>query len=225
LAPQHLGWAGRNVGHESANNGGAHACASEWRSKLGNTVGSLSEVQRQIIVGSLLGDGAMRCKTNALLEINHSSDQRSYVDWKFRHLADLVRTPPKARKSNGTRIAYRFVTRSLPELTPYFNLFYGAGRKRIPELELTELALAVWFMDDGSRSRNAVYLNTQQYDEMSQRTMLRLLRDQWGIEAALNRDKSYYRIRISVEGTRQFAGLVDPFLLPELRYKLPQMTP
>jgi hypothetical protein len=192
---------------------------------LGNTVGSLPEVQREIIVGSLLGDGAMRCKTNALLEINHSSHQRGYVDWKFRHLADLVRTPPKARKSNGSRIAYRFVTRSLPELTPYFELFYATGRKRIPELELSQLTLAVWFMDDGCRSRNAVYLNTQQYDEMSQRTMLRLLRDQWGIEATLNRDKSYYRIRLSVEGTREFAGLIEPYLLPELRYKLPQMTP
>src|SRR5947199_1907931 len=98
---------------------------SGWHRKMGNTVGSLSEVQREIIVGSLLGDGAMRCKTNALLEINHSSHQRSYG-----HLADLVRTPPKARKSNGSRIAYRFVTRSLPELTPYFRRFYGTGRKR-----------------------------------------------------------------------------------------------
>ncbi len=140
---------------------------------MGNTVGSLSEVQRQIIVGSLLGDGAMRCKTNALLEINHSFHQRGYVDWKYRHLADLVRTPPKARRSNGTRIAYRFVTRSLSELTPYFRLFYGTGRKRIPELELSELTLAVWFMDDGCRSRNAVYLNTQQYDEVSQSMVLR----------------------------------------------------
>ena len=104
-------------------------------------------------------------------------------------------------------------------------MFYGTGRKRIPELELFELTLAVWFMDDGCRSRNAVYLNTQQYDETSQRTLLRLLHDQWGIEGALNRDKSYYRIRLSVEGTRRFGRLVDPHLLPELRYKLPQVTP
>jgi len=192
---------------------------------LGNTVGSLSEVQRQIIVGSLLGDGGMRCKTNALLEINHSSHQRSYVDWKYSHLAELVRTPPKARRGNGARIAYRFVTRSLPELTPYFRLFYGTGRKRVPELELTELALAVWFMDDGCRSRNAVYLNTQQYDETSQSRLLRLLRQQWGIEGALNRDKSYYRVRLSVGGTRKLAKLISPYLLPELRYKLPQVTP
>jgi hypothetical protein len=182
-------------------------------------------VQRQIIVGTLLGDGSMRCKTNALLEINHSSNQRSYVDWKYRHLVDLVRTPPKARKGNGARTAYRFVTRSLPELTPYFRLFYGSGRKRIPELELTELTLAVWFMDDGCRSRNAVYLNTQQYDDMSQRTLLRLLREQWEIDGALNRDKSYYRVRLSVDGTQKLAGLIEPYLLPELRYKLPQVTP
>src|SRR6266516_6996169 len=116
---------------------------------MGNTVGSLSEVQHAIVVGSLLGDGSMRCKTNALLEINHSFAQRSYVDWKFSHLADLVRTPPKPRKGNGRRVAYRFVTRSLPLLTPYFRLFYGAGRKRVPKMELDPLALAVWFMDDG----------------------------------------------------------------------------
>jgi hypothetical protein len=192
---------------------------------LGNTVGSLSEVQRQIIVGSLLGDGTMRCKTNALLEINHSSHQRSYVDWKYGHLAELVRTPPRARRGNGRRIAYRFVTRSLPELTPYFALFYGSGKKRIPEVELTPLTLAVWLMDDGSVSRNAVYLNTQQYDEASQRKLLRLLHKQWGIEAALNRDKCYYRIRVSVDGTRRLGSLVDPYLLPELKYKLPQVTP
>src|SRR5947207_12743695 len=84
---------------------------------MGNTVGSLSEVQHAIVIGSLLGDGSMRCKTNALLEINHSIHQRSYVDWKFGHLADLVTTPPKQRAGNGGRVAYRFVTRSAPALT------------------------------------------------------------------------------------------------------------
>jgi hypothetical protein len=192
---------------------------------MGNTVGSLSEVQRAIVIGSLLGDGSMRCKTNALLEINHSAHQRSYVDWKFGHLAELVTTPPKERRGNGGRIAYRFVTRSDPALTPYYRLFYADGRKRAPKLELDPLMLAVWFMDDGSRSRNAVYLNTQQFDEASQEVMLGLLWQQWGLKATLNRDKSYYRIRISVEATKRLATLVKPYLLPELRYKLPQVTP
>src|SRR5438093_6324854 len=197
---------------------------SGWHRKMGNTVGSLSEVQREIIVGSLLGDGSMRCKTNALLEINHSFRQAGYVDWKFRHLADLVRTPPKVRASNGKRLAYRFVTRSLTELTPYFRMFYATGKKRVPELELTPLVLAVWFMDDGCRSRSSVYLNTQQFDDASQQRLLRQLREQWGIAASLNRDKSYHRIRISVEGTARLRELIEPLVLPELRYKLPQVT-
>jgi hypothetical protein len=192
---------------------------------MGNVVGSLSEVQHDIVIGTLLGDGSMRCKTNALLEINHSAKQRSYVEWKYRQLADLVATPPKERQGNGNRIACRFVTLSLPVLTPYYRLFYKGGRKAVPDVELAPLTLAVWFMDDGCKSRNAVYLNTQQFDETSQKTLLRLLREQWGIEGALNRDKQYHRIRLTVDGTKRFAKLVDPYLLAELRYKLPQVTP
>ena len=165
---------------------------------VGNTVGSLSEAQRELIIGCLLGDGSMRCKTNALLEINHSFHQRSYVDFKFRRLTELVRTPPCKRNGNGNRVAYRFVTRSLPELTPFYRLFYVERTKVIPELELTPLTMAVWFMDDGSRSRSAVYLN---------------------------KDKCYKRIRLSVEGTRRFVQLIEPHLLPEFRYKLPHVTP
>ena len=78
-----------------------------------------------------------------------------------------IATPEKRRAGNGGRVAYRFVTRSAPALTPYYRLFYAEGRKRVPKLELDSLALAVWLMDDGCRSRNAVYLNTQQFDEQS----------------------------------------------------------
>jgi hypothetical protein len=183
---------------------------------MGNVVGSLSEVQREVVIGTLLGDGSVRCKTNALLEINHSIKQRAYVLWKYEQLADLVATPPKERPGNAGRVACRFVTRSLPALTPYYRMFYANGRKAVPEVELTPLTLAVWLMDDGCRSRNAVYLNTQQFDRASQETLLRLLREQWSIDGALNRDKQYHRIRLTVESSKRLAGLVDPFVLAEL---------
>ena len=167
----------------------------------------------------------MRGKANALLEINHSIHQRSYVDWKYRQLAPLVSVPPKPRKGNGNRIAYRFVTRSLPELTPFFRLFYKSRKKRIPEIELAPLTLAVWFMDDGCRSRSAVYLNTQQFDMHSQFRLMRMLRKRFGFETTLNRDRIYYRIRLTVRSTSRFVSLVEPFVLLEMRYKLPQVTP
>ena len=46
----------------SADNGGAHTRAELARA--GNTVGSLTEAQEALIIGCLLGDGAMRCKTH-----------------------------------------------------------------------------------------------------------------------------------------------------------------
>jgi len=194
---------------------------------VGNTVGSLSGVQRELVIGSLLGDGSMRySRTNALLEVNHSVKQRTYVDWKYTQLAEFVATPPKERSGNGGRTAYRFVTRSDPEFTKLYRLFYDERGKQVPDdLELTPLTLAVWLMDDGSRSRNAVYLNTQQFDLLSQIRLVDLLRTQWRTEASLHRDKQYLRIWIRVESMARFHKVVAPFVLPEFRYKLPQVTP
>jgi recombination protein RecA len=186
-----------------------------------NTVGSLTETQRSVIVGSLLGDGAMRCKANALLEINHSYAQREYVDWKFEVLANLVASPPKARNGNAGRVAYRFTTRSLPELTPYFEAFYLGKRKIVPRLQLTPLALATWFMDDGCKSHRSIYLNTQQFDLGSQMRMLDMLLEQWQLDATLNRDKAYHRIRIAVSSVPRFTEIVERHVRPEFRYKFP----
>lgn len=194
---------------------GGHVTAAD------NTVGSLSEEQVSLIIGSLLGDGAMRCKANALIEFNHSAAQRLYVDWKFQQLQTLVSTPPKLRSGNGGRVAYRFTTRSLPELTPFYRTWYPLGRKVVPQLTLTPLTMAVWFMDDGCKSYRAIYLNTQQFDLGSQSRLLSLLQQQWGIRASLNRDKTYHRIRIAVESVERFKTIIGPHVLPELEYKFP----
>lgn len=115
-----------------------------------NTEGSLTEEQQSILIGVLLGDGAMRKKTHALLEINHSYKQKEYVDWLYQKFIHYVDTEPKMRKSNGKRIAYRFTTKSLPILTTFYDSFFQERRKIIPDnLTLSPLTLAVWYMDDG----------------------------------------------------------------------------
>ena len=136
-------------------------------------MGSLTERQKAIIIGSLLGDGTMRCKTNALLEINHSIKQSEYVDWKYNELKKLVSSKPHKRFGNAGRIAYRFTTKSLPELTKIYREFYADGRKIVPNgLKIHPLSLAVWFMDDGCKSHNAVYLNTQKFDIAEQNNLI-----------------------------------------------------
>jgi len=200
----------------STYNGGTRTCKQE-----GNTVGSLTKRQKSIVIGCLLGDGAMRCKNNALLEINHSFKQRAYVDWKYQQLRRLVATPPKKRFGRNGRIAYRFTTLSIPALTKIYKKFYLNGQKRIPDgLRLTNLSLAVWFMDDGCRSRRAAYFNTQKFSMIEQRRLIRLLRAK-GITADINRDKKYWRLRVAVASMKRLKGLIQPYILPSLRYKLP----
>jgi hypothetical protein len=167
----------------------------------------------------------MRCKANALLEINHCLEQQAYVDWKYQHLADLVRTPPKARIGNGSRLAYRFTTLSLPELTPYYRAWYRGGKKVVADMELSSLSLAVWFMDDGCKSQRALYLNTQQFSVEDQMRLVRMLREQWAIDSALNRDRHYYRLRISVSSVARFREVVAAHMLEQFAYKFPEMTP
>ncbi len=48
-----------------------------------------------------------------------------------------------------------------------------------------------------------------------------MLKEQWSIRSTLNRDKSYYRIRIAVGSVERFRSIVEPYVLPTLRYKLP----
>lgn len=187
-------------------------------------MGSLTSAQHAILIGSLLGDGTLRRQNNrlnALLEVNHSIKQSTYVDWKWQHFQEYVSTPPKARKSNGNRIAYRFTTRSLPLFTYYYEQFYVNGKKSIPyNLKLDPLSLAVWFMDDGARSRSSIYLNTQQFSLLEQSFLQKILLEQFGLVSALNRDKHYFRIRVSTSSTIIMKKIIEPYVVDDLKYKL-----
>ncbi len=189
---------------------------------MANTAGSLTKVQESILIGSLLGDGTMRKKVNAYLEINHAYSQKALVDWIYSKFSDLVITPPKWRKGNGKREAYRFFTRSLPILTPFYNDFFINGKKCIPNnLKLSALSLAIWFMDDGSKSRSSIYLNTQQFRVDEQNRLVLLLKNQFNIESTLNKDKIYFRIRVRSESSKKMVKIIERYILPEFRYKLP----
>ncbi|MEK7665468.1 MAG: hypothetical protein AAB337_01150 [Patescibacteria group bacterium] len=189
----------------------------------GNTVGSLTQTQHAVLVGCLLGDGALRRQGNrqALLEINHAISQKEYVDWQYEVFRDLVITPPKPRLGNGSRVAYRFTTRSLSILSNYHQWFYAPQGKIISDdLKIGSLELAVWYMDDGSKSRSSCYFNTQQFSTDDQQRLIGLLWRTFGIEGRLNRDKKYQRIRITTSGTVKLYNIIGDYILPCFRYKL-----
>jgi len=193
-----------------------------------NTVGSLTKLERSIIIGSLLGDGYMRIipgRSNAFLEINHSIKAKDYVDFKYNSLKRFCKSAPIERKNNGDRIAYRFFTKQHKDLTLIYNSFYKGKTKVIPkDIELNPMVLAIWYMDDGSKSRDSdIYLNTQQFSFKDQKILLNALRN-IEVRARLNKDKKYYRIRILKESVCEFMKIISPHIIDSMRYKL-VMTP
>ncbi len=189
-----------------------------------NTVGSLVQFQKSLIVGTILGDGYLRIipgRKNAFLEINHSISQKEYVDWKFEKLKNICNSGPTARKGNGNRIAYRFFTKQYPELTEIYNNFYKDGYKIVPDnLKLDVIALSVWFMDDGSKcGKSNFYLNTQQFSTDNQIKLLNCLKD-LGLNASLNKDKNYFRIRFLCSSINKLKELLKGNLIPSMNYKI-----
>lgn len=191
-----------------------------------NTVGSLTRQEMDLIVGSVLGDGYLRIvpgRKEAFLEVNHSIKAKEYVDWKYKLLKRICLSPPKERRQNKDlpKQAYRFYTRQHPQITALYQEFYVNGSKVIPKgFELEPLSLAIWYMDDGSRTKKGdVYLNSQQFNLDSQRRLLHALR-LLKIRARLNKDKKYYRIRVYKESIPKLFSLIDSFIIPSMRYKL-----
>ena len=190
---------------------------------MDNTAGSLTQLQKSFLNGTLLGDGYIRQvkgRRNAFLEVNHSITQKEYVEWKYELLKNLTRSGPKSRNGNGTRIAYRFFTKQHPEFTKIMDLFYKDKKKCIPDLILDPISLAVWYMDDGSRcSEDNVYLNTQQFSKDDQYKLLKIL-GKMGLSGTLNKDKEYYRIRFKTSSIPKLFGIIRKHIIPSMKYKI-----
>ena len=80
--------------------------------------------------------------------------------------------------------------------------------------------IAVWFMDDGSKTYKTYYLNTQSFDLSSQNKLIQALKKQFLIDSSLNRDKKYYRIRIKQNSADRFRKLIHKHIIPSMEYKL-----
>jgi recombination protein RecA len=201
----------------------------------------LSERQRSIIVGTLLGDGHLETTNKGKtcrLKITHSVKQREYTEWLYNELKNLVRTPPQRKFKNGVSKIYEecwFNTYSLGSLRFYSQQFYVNGEKVIPKIIgklLDPLAIAVWFMDDGSykSNRHKTYIiHTLSFKKKDLQLLSEVLERKFWIKTKLH--KQYYkssvkwRLYILSESADKFKNLVELYVLPSLKYKLGNIMP
>jgi hypothetical protein len=157
--------------------------------------------------------------------------QLEYLLWKYEQLKRWCNTPPTGPLVSefGGQI-YRFSTRSHPVFTAVFNAFYpdgrGVGRKganrKITDTMvewIDDLALAVWFMDDGSQQRGQTRFSTIVLGEDQTAVLAGVLCSR-GIEASAVMDVKGWGIRLKSAGTDALFQRIEPHIHPALRYKL-----
>ncbi len=206
----------------------------------------LSSQCKEIILGSLLGDGSLQINAqyvNARFAFRHSVKQEEYFWWKARQLAEIAserhawRQGVLQRDGWGTE-KLRFQSRALNSLTELYQLTRRKGRTRVRRKwlnMLTPLSLAVWWLDDGSLvgdSRQGVFC-TDGFLWKEVRLLRQYLQKVWTIRTTIGRVGSADRYRLWIQSTselQKFLCLILPYIrvasmLPKvlLLYKDPQL--
>lgn len=205
---------------------------------------SLTKQETGVLIGSLLGDGCLRMMgraTTPLFSVSHGEREKDYVFWKYEKFRRFVRTPPwreerTYHKDRSRKLgSWRFQTLTNDAFSELYQTFYPNGKKVIPKniaslLADRPLSLAVWVMDDGNRNHNAVFLNTQYFSIPEQQKLMSVLTELYGFRMTLNKHsisggKQLYRMRIDTPSTKRLSQIVGEYILPEFRYKIPDLSP
>ena len=161
--------------------------------------------QRDVILGSLLGDARLECRSAGLrsavtarLRVHHGEKQKEYVFWKYDILKDLVLKKPQESiwdnpKRNLHEVSWYFHTKSLKEFGILYPYFYRDKVKILPRniFELfTPRMMAVWFMDDGSNNGENITISTHGFSKGEQLRIVNFLKDRHSITATLVKDRA-----------------------------------
>lgn len=191
-------------------------------SKFRRTAIPISQAQREILFGTLMGDGNIQKQKVAgyLGRYNHSASQLAYCRHIAELLGDLVSPVREYTKVTATKSydGCYFTLLNNINLKEFHDMFYRP-KKDVPlNLELlTPRAMAFWFMDDGTASgRCSISIATCSF---SLEGLLRLkdyLHTRYGLSVTINRE---FKLCFSAESGRKFYDLVKDYILPEMMYK------
>ena len=160
-------------------------------------------MQVQVILGALMGDGSLSKPVrtddaSARFRMGHGAKQAAYLDWKVSLLANI----PHAKTANVKGAVFADFT-PLAELAELREtVYFGDGKKHLTWeylKNLTPLALAIWYMDDGcftvrrreSRSgpggvTGRVEICVEAMSPGSRERLVRYLRDTYGLDVTLD---------------------------------------
>lgn len=196
----------------------------------------LSKRQKEILIGTILGDGHLEKNgCNVRLRVDHTENQKNYLEWMYLEFKDFVSSVPRLIKEIDKRTGkiykrWHFSTYSLNIFNIYRNMFYKGKEKVIPEnineIIKSPLSLAVWYMDDGYKRNdcNALRLSTDSFQLQEQKLLQKCLKNNFGVESKLHKKGKSWNIYIPSLEAKHFCKIIKSFIVPEMSYKI-SLTP
>lgn len=194
-----------------------------------------------MIIGSLLGITHLEKRKNGVgtrIIFEQSNKNVEYLMWFHSYFS--IRgycnsKKPKLhkiiRKKGEVFFHYRINTYTFSSFNWIHEMFYKFNElenkliKIIPyEIEkyLSPLALAIWFMDDGSKLRKGAKISTNCFTYKELQFLCEIIFKKYNILVTLHsggKNKGY-TLDINSKSMPLFSKLVKPYILPSLYYKL-----
>lgn len=200
----------------------------------------LTEIQRQVILGSLLGSmyiGIPKGNVSPRIQFAHSVNERDYFELKMSILVDIISANPTCNDNT-----MRIQSIAGQYLKPIYDLVVVVGKKKITQRWLDEItdpmALAMWFMDSASVTGGVTGRGTQISFSMGDSTneecviVKNWLKQRWGIESNIYfippTKTQAMRRSISItskENTIKLLDIVNPHLVQSSLHKINKLLP
>lgn len=190
----------------------------------------LTRYQEKVLVGDLFGDGhiAQTSDKTSAYSCSHSIKQEDFALWKYSVFAPMSSgvyygdQKNYYNPDNGPLPFIAIRTWSAGCFHRFRQLFYKGGVKVLrPELVdyMDPVSLAVWYMGDGSRSRNTAVFHVGLGVDL--KPIAESLYERFGVSFVVRRYDREWHLRV-VDSSR-FFELIVPHVIPAFEKKIPEI--
>lgn len=213
----------------------------------------LNYEQQQFIFGSLLGDSHLACrirhergtdKEQLEFSVGHCEKQKGYIEHIAKLLGTNISCSIQGPNSFGTgNKQFRTAYYNKYELLPIHKLCFRNNKKTVSKDwtdKIDALALAYWFMDDGTsvyyststikknKKGVSVLFCTQSFTKSDHKLLQKMLQDKFEIKSTITKckDGTGYLLKIKGESVNNLMDIVSPHvnLIKCMRYKIKYST-
>jgi hypothetical protein len=185
----------------------------------------LNEEQNSMLIGLMLGDGSLiksKPNHNARLKVDRQLQDKDYLQWNYKVFEEfsssgLSRIDTFDKRYDKNYSVYHFATCTNKLFTKLSDLWYPNNKRKIVPININidPLALAVWFLDDGSIYKSGqrnflISLMTCGFTYEENKLLLDKLKNSYGIEGKISlKDNKYHYLRFDVTNSSIIIKLID----------------